>query len=292
MIVITTPTGQIGRQVLDHVLNGEEPVRVIARDPTRLPARVQDNAEIVHGATNDTETVVKACAGARALFWLVPPDPRTDSCASHVLEFAGPLCAAITRQNVQQVVAVSSLGRGRAKNAGQISAIHAIDDLIESTGAHYRALCPPGFMDNLLRQAESIRGQGVFFDAVPGDRKHPSCATRDIAAVAAGLLLDASWTGQEDVPLLGPEDLSADDMARTMSDVLDRTVRFQRVSAAEQKASLLAHGMSEAFAQGLVNMTAAVERGIYEVDPATPRANTPTTFRQWCDEILKPVINA
>lgn len=187
---------------------------------------------------------------------------------------------------------MSSLGRGRATNAGQISAIHAIDALVQSTGAHYRALCPPAFMDNLLRQVEPIRGQGVFFDGLAADRRLPSCATRDIAAVAAGLLLDASWTGQEDVPLLGPEDLSADDMARTMSDVLGRTVRYQRVSTADQKASLLAHGMNEAFAQGLVNTTAAVERGLYDVDPATPRAGTPTTFRQWCDEVLKPAIDA
>jgi uncharacterized protein YbjT (DUF2867 family) len=41
MIVITAPTGQIGRQVLASVLDGGEPVRVIARDPSRLPAHVR-----------------------------------------------------------------------------------------------------------------------------------------------------------------------------------------------------------------------------------------------------------
>ena len=38
MIVITTPTGDIGRQVLDRVLDSGQAVRVIARDPSRLPA--------------------------------------------------------------------------------------------------------------------------------------------------------------------------------------------------------------------------------------------------------------
>ena len=41
MIVITTPTGQIGRQVLDRILDSGEAVRVIARDPSRLPERVR-----------------------------------------------------------------------------------------------------------------------------------------------------------------------------------------------------------------------------------------------------------
>jgi hypothetical protein len=37
MIVITTPTGDIGHRVLQHVFQGSEPVRVIARDPSRIP---------------------------------------------------------------------------------------------------------------------------------------------------------------------------------------------------------------------------------------------------------------
>jgi len=35
------PTGQIGRQVLDNVLDSGEPIRVIARDPSRLSARAR-----------------------------------------------------------------------------------------------------------------------------------------------------------------------------------------------------------------------------------------------------------
>ena len=34
MIVITAPTGQIGHQVLDNVLNSDEPIRVIVREPS------------------------------------------------------------------------------------------------------------------------------------------------------------------------------------------------------------------------------------------------------------------
>jgi hypothetical protein len=38
MIIVTTPTGAIGHQILENVLRGEEPIRVIARDPSRLPS--------------------------------------------------------------------------------------------------------------------------------------------------------------------------------------------------------------------------------------------------------------
>ena len=56
----------------------------------------------------------------------------------------------------------------------------------------------------------------MFFSPIAGDRKLPAVATRDIAAVAAGLLSDPSWRGQSHVAVLGPEDLSFDDMARIL----------------------------------------------------------------------------
>ena len=41
MIVITTPTGQIGSQVLGNLLDSGEELRVIVRDPSQFPAGVR-----------------------------------------------------------------------------------------------------------------------------------------------------------------------------------------------------------------------------------------------------------
>lgn len=290
MIVITTPTGRIGRQVLDEVLDAGEPVRVIARDPSRLPSHVREGAEIVAGPHNRLDVLSEALEGADSVFWLTPPDPRADSVEGHLLSFTRPLCEAIADRGVARVVGVSTLGRGWTGNAGQISASLAMDDMIESTGVGYRALLMPGFMENLLMQAGAIRSQGVFSLTLSGDRRNPMCATRDIAAVAARLLLDDSWSGQEGVPILGPEDLSPDDMARIMSEVLERPIRFQRISGEAYKATLVRNGVSEAWAQGLIDMAAAVDEGLYRARPRTPESTTPTGFRQWCEEVLKPAV--
>lgn len=88
-----------------------------------------------------------------------------------------------------------------------------------------RALLP-SFMDNLERQVQPIKNQGAFFGAIDGDRKLPAVATRDIATVVARLLIDATWSGRQEVPVLGPEDLSFNDMARIMSEVLNKPVRY------------------------------------------------------------------
>ncbi|MCW2913571.1 MAG: NAD-dependent epimerase/dehydratase family protein [Actinomycetia bacterium] len=294
MIVVTTPTGSIGHQVLENVLDNVpdsgELIRVIARDPSRLPSQTRERVDVVQGSMDDIDVVTKAFNGADTVFWLVPPYSNAESIEGYALDFTRPACEAITSQGVKRVVGVSSLGRGAATSTGLGS--YAMDGLIESTGVSYRALRMPGFMENMLHQVEPIKNQGMFFLPASGNRKLPTCATRDIAAAAARLLLDDSWSGQDSVPILGPEDLSYNDMAQIMSEVLQRPIRFQQVPGDAYKATLMQHGMNEAWAQGVVDLLAKIDKGLYNAEPRTPQSTTPTSFRQWCEEVLKPAVLA
>jgi len=294
MIVITAPTGLIGHQVLDNVLGSGEPVRVIVRDPSRLPAQARERVEVVPGSHGDTDVVDQAFAGADAVFWLVPPDPHADSVEAAYVEFTRPACDAFKRHEVGRVVGISALGRGTAVagHAGLVTASLAMDDLIASSDVSYRALTMPSFMDNLLRQVAPIRNRGVFSTPISGDRRLPTCATRDIAAVAARLLLDDSWRGPGHVAVLGPEDLSFNDIAQIMSEVLDQPVRYQQIPAEALKNRLTGAGMSEAMAQATVDMMVAKDQGLDNAEPRTLESATPTSFRQWCEEVLKPAVLA
>jgi uncharacterized protein YbjT (DUF2867 family) len=250
---------------------------------------VRDRVEVVPGSHNDIDVVAKAFAGADSVFWLIPPNSQADSVDGYYLEFTRPACEAIRSQGVQRVVGVSSLGRGFEGNAGHLSAAFAMDELIESAGVNYRALHLPFFMENLLNQLDAITGQGAFFLANSADRTLRTVATRDIAAAAARLLLDGSWSGTGSMPVIGPDELSPNGMAQVMSEVLERPVRYQQVTGESYKAALLQYGMSEANAQGLVDLVVAQNHGIYDTGPraAQPAA---TSFRQWCEEALRPAV--
>jgi uncharacterized protein YbjT (DUF2867 family) len=290
MIIVTTPTGAIGHQVLEGVLHSEELIRVIARDPLRLPPQVRGRIDVVQGSHSDTAVVNKAFPGADAVFWLVPPDPRATTVDAAYLDFTRPACAAFKTHGVKRVVGISALGRGTpaGAHAGLVTASLKMDDLIASAGVHYRAVTNPSFMDNLLRQVELIRDQGLFSLPISGDLKQPSACTCDIAATATRLLLDRSWSGVGSVPVLGPEDLSYNDMAAIMSEVLGKPVRFQEMPGETFKARLLQRGMSEAMAQANLDMWDAYNHGLDTAEPRTPQSTTPTSFRQWCEDVLKP----
>jgi uncharacterized protein YbjT (DUF2867 family) len=292
MIVITTPAGQIGRQVLGNLLDSGEQLRVIARDPSQLPAEVREDLDIVEGSHGDAAVVDKAFAGADAVFWLTPPDPRAPSVDAAFAGFTRPAAEAFKRYGVGRVVGVSMLGRGTpwAGRAGFVTGSLAMDDLIAASGVAYRALTNPYFMEDTARQAEPIKDQGVFFWPIAGDRKRPAVATRDIAAAASRLLLDASWSGVEEVPLLGPEDLSYNDMAQIMSQVLGKDVRFQQITFEAYKDRFVRLGVSDAMAQGYADMAWAKNEGLDNGVQRTPENSTPTSFRRWCEEVLKPAV--
>jgi uncharacterized protein YbjT (DUF2867 family) len=292
MIVVTTPTGNIGQNVLRGLLQSSESIRVIARDPSRLMPEAADRVEVVEGSLDDIDVLGKAFAGAETLFWCVPQSNTQTDVREYYLHFARPACEAIRAQGMKRVVAVSSGGRGRARNAGPISALHAMEAMIEDTGAAFRALRNGSFMENLPWQVEPIKHQGVFFYPLGGDVRIPTCAARDIAASAVRLLRDHSWTGHGGVGVHGPENLSWNEMARIMTEVLRIPIRFQEVPGPRYKASLMQHGSSEAFAQSLVDMFAEVSQAIFEAEPRTPETTTPTTFRQWCEEVLRPALAA
>jgi uncharacterized protein YbjT (DUF2867 family) len=294
MIVITTPTGDIGGQLLALLLGTarDEPLRVVARDPARLPADVRDRVEVVTGSHGDRAVLDRALDGADAVFWVVPPDPRAPSLDAAFAGFTRAAADAFPAHGVGHVVGVSALGRGTpwAAGAGLVTASLAMDDLVAASGVAYRALADAGFMDNVLRQVVPIRDQGVYTDTLAPDRRLPMVATRDIAAAAAALLLDRSWTGVEEVPLLGPEDLSGDDMATIMSEVLGRPVRYRRQGLDELAAAAAGHGAGDAFARGLVDMMRAKQEGLDDGVARTAAAASPTTFRRWCAEVLLPAV--
>lgn len=162
MIVVTAPTGQIGSQLVQHLLAAHEAVRVIVRDPAKLSADIREKVEVVQGSHGDAAVVQQAFQGADAVFWLLPADPRAKSVEAAYVDFSRPACEAFRSKGVKHVVGVSSLGRGKpqAGHAGQITASLAMDDLIASTGVRYRALARSGSWTTCCARWQRSKARG------------------------------------------------------------------------------------------------------------------------------------
>lgn len=288
MITVTTPTGQVGRQLISLLLHRDEAVRVIVRDASRLDASVRERVEVVEGSHADAAALGKALTDTDALFWLVPPNPAASSAQEHYLDFARAGAAAIRRHGVGHVVAVSSAGHGWTEAAGVLSAAFAMDAELAASGAAYRALSLPFYMENLLGQVDGIRDRGAFALSSPADHPLPMIATRDIAEHAARLLSDRTWSGQENLPLFSPDRLTPTAAAQVMSEELGRPIAFQHIALDDFAAMLRSRGASERLISDMAEAFAAQVGGIYEEDWRIATI-ADTDFRTWCREVLKPL---
>ncbi len=290
MIVVTSPTGKIGTELVPRLLAGGARVRVIVRDPAKLSPQLLGKVDVTKGSTDDPEVVSAAFQGAEAVFLVVPFPFNVEDIVKHYLRFIRPAAEAIKLHDVKRLVFVSGLRLVTASAKGLSSLSTAIENTIVDAGSDYRALWCAGFMENLLAQIEPLKHHGTFLLAARPDVKAPLVATRDIAATAAKLLLDSSWRGRDGLAVMGPEDLSYDDMAEIMSEVLGKPIRFQQVSDDSFRARFVESGGSEAVAQWLVEMRADSERNPHGSIQRSAENTTRTSFREWCEEVLKPAV--
>ncbi len=193
MIVVTTPTGKIGSQLIPHLLAAKEPVRVVVRDPAKLSPEVRDQVEVVPGSLDDEVVMEQAMRGAESVFLVVPPSFTDNNDAAYYLRFTLPALKAIKSQGVKRVVDVSVLGRGTelSRKAGPITASLAKDAEIEKSGVAYRALWCPALMENMLGNVGSIKNQECSFLPVIQTSKHLT-SQQEISVQWA---LDSSWIG-------------------------------------------------------------------------------------------------
>lgn len=287
MIVITTPTGRIGRRLVTRLLERGSEVRVVVRDASTLDDAVREKVEVVEGSHAEAAVLDAALPGADALFWLVPPDPAAPSAAEHYLAFARVAAAATRRHGIHHVVGVTSAGHGWSGPAGVLSAAFAMDAELARSGAAYRALSLPFYMENLVGQVDAIVRRGAFSLTCAADQPLAMVATRDAAERAADLLTDLTWQGQQNLPLYGPDRLTPEAIAEVMGQELGRPVAYEPMTMDGFAALLRSRGASDQAVTDTTQMFAAQASGIYDADWATAAIGA-TDFRTWCREVLRP----
>jgi uncharacterized protein YbjT (DUF2867 family) len=292
-ILITTPTGNIGRRVVRELFAPEFSVRVIARYPARLPEEVRAQVEVFRGSMDDAATLRRALEGADALFFCVPTESMQETdVRGHHERFARAAAQAIRRARTPRVVTISAGGKGHARNAGSISALHAMEEILNESGAAIRHLRCGAFMENFLWQAQAIAGRGGISYPLPGHIAIPMVATADIADAVLRWLVRRDWEGVAGVAVHGPEDLSYGQAAATIERVLKQPVRYQEASANHFVQALAARGASVEYARSLVEMFAGLAAGIARAEPRTFESTTPTTLAAWAESELLPVVES
>ncbi|WP_031031599.1 NmrA family NAD(P)-binding protein [Streptomyces albus] len=290
-IVITTPTGHVGSRVVPLLLQAGVRPTLLARDPARLPAAVRERADVVRCDQGDGDAVVRATAGADALFWVNPPTDAEDPVEGYA-RMGAHAARAVRENGIARTVFLSSGGAELRSGAGEIDGLGRTEEMLDATGAHVLHLRCGFFHTNLLFEVETLRTEGVLRTTLPLDHAMPWVDPRDIGDVVAARLLSTDWTGRQTQGVHGPADLTYTEVARILTEVLGRPVRAEHVGDDEVRERLRAAGLGEKQIEGVVGMSVWMREGHPVEDPRSVLTTTPTTLASWAWENLRPLLAA
>jgi uncharacterized protein YbjT (DUF2867 family) len=290
-IVITTPTGNIGKRALQQLLRAGADVSVIVRQPEKLSDSIRSRVKVHRGSLTDVDLVTRAFQGARAALWVTPADFTHPDVAAYHSELGAVAATAIGKSKIPHVVNVSSAG-AHLENAGPISGLAAIERRLNEATANVVHLRPGFFMENFFQQIEPIKNDGAVYQPLPGDTPYPIIATQDIGDVAAKLLLETNWSGHQVRGLHGPADLTFAGATKILSDSIGKAVKYVQITPDEAYQTFLGIGASAGFAKALVEMYQALSIPNAIAESRTPETTTPTTLREWIDKVFSPLFAA
>jgi uncharacterized protein YbjT (DUF2867 family) len=278
MILITGATGRVGGATLKQLVSKGIPVRVLLRHPEKAAALADLGADPVIGDLAQQSSLEAALDGVSAALLVSPLDPRQ-------VELQGNFIDAAKRVGRVHVVKIAGLGTA-LDSPIRSGRWHAqTEKYLEASGLPFTHLRPPYFMQNILRFAPTIRLSAEFVGALD-QGKAAMIDVADIAAVATTALTAPGHAGKA-YTLTGPEALSYQDVAETLSRSLERPVTYRNVPLAVMRERLLNAGMPEWQVDIQMEFSTALGSGQASTVTDTVEAvtgNPPRTFDQFIRE--------
>ncbi|MGW0193475.1 NmrA family NAD(P)-binding protein [Nonomuraea sp. NPDC003201] len=265
-ILVTGATGTVGRLVVEELLAAGQHVRALTRNPAK--AGLPESVEVVAGDLARPETLEDAFEGVTG---------------AHLINFAGddyaplPDGATIVELAVKAGVRRVTVLGGREDGP--------LEQALAAADLEWTLLHPVEFMSNTLRWwAQTVKTEGVIKEPF-GDRLSALVHERDIAAVAATVLVEGGHGGRTYV-LTGPEAITLRQKVEILGTSIGSHVEYVELTVDEARAKWAADGMGKQTIEFLMQALGNTPEVGYTVVPTVREVTgrDARSFAQWASE--------
>ena len=231
-ILITGATGNIGGEVVNHLIEKKLPLRALVRDRNKASKLEAQGIELAQGDFSQPDSLDAALQGIEKAFLVMPNEP-------HQVDLESNFIDAAQKAGIRQIVKLSVMGAGELPSTFQ-TWHRQIEVRLEASGMTWTHLRPNMLMQNMHWFAQTIAQSGAFYNCV-GDTKISHVDARDVAAVAAVCLAEVGHENKSYI-LTGAQAITFDEIADIFAKALGRSVNYVNLPPAELKAARLANG--------------------------------------------------
>jgi uncharacterized protein YbjT (DUF2867 family) len=283
-IVVLGASGRVGRHVVDLLLAGGRPVRAVTRTPATLARVAAAGADVQVGPLDDADFLTGVLTGAASAYLLTPLDLRAADVNGTQRRNVDTMLAAVRRSGLTHAVLLSSWGAELSHPVSGVIGCHWFEQGLRAVdGLHAVHLRPVWFMENFALGTGLMRVAGINGLAIEPEVRFPMVATADIAAVAAGHLLDPAFVGHRVRYLNGPRAHTMVEATGIIGRAIGRPgLRYVRLPDGVLHRGLTgAGGLSPDAADRFIEINHAISSGEVHTEPDAadePAAPTPTAL--------------
>ena len=260
MYVVLGATGHTGSVVAQTLLERKQPVRVVVRSADKGAEWRAKGAEVSVASYDDQAALKRALQGARGVYLIVAPNYTAQPWLDAQRRAMDHAASAVRAIGNPHVVFLSSIGAHLPEGTGPIQAVRYGEQVLGAATSDFTAIRPAYFVENWAPVLGTAKAHGILPTFIAPAAKVPMISTRDIGHVGAERLM-AGGAGHETVELSGPELYSPDDVARALSQLLERPVSTQPAPLSAVVPTFKSFGFSDDAAKLFEDMYTAFSKG-------------------------------
>lgn len=237
-ILVTGATGNVGRPLIDHLLEAGVAVRAVTRRPEA--AQFPRGVEAIASARDGIDGVSEVFLNSRAL-------------GDELATIAG----LARRSGVSRLVALSAINAdddfSRQPSRFRGDRNLEVEQCAVESGLEWVSLRPTVFASNFIGMWAPQIQSGDVISGPYAEASTAPIADADISAVAAHALVTDDLVGQK-VPLTGPQALTNTELVDVIGGVLGRPLRYQEVPPDLVRQRFVGLGFGSEFADAYMGL--------------------------------------